>query len=94
MKGTKDALAKSFGSSAHGAGRAMSRNAALKQFNGTDIKKQLAENNIQSRAPTPQSLAEEAPKAYKDVDLVIESADGANISKKTAELKPVGVIKG
>ncbi len=94
LKGTEDALAKSFGSSAHGAGRAMSRNAALKQFNGTDIKKQLAENNIQSRAPTPQSLAEEAPKAYKDVDLVIESADGANISKKTAELKPVGVIKG
>jgi len=94
LKGTEDAMVKCFGSSAHGAGRAMSRHAALKQFRGEEIKKQLSDNNIQSRAPTPKSLAEEAPKAYKDVDLVIESVDGANVSLKTAELKPVGVIKG
>ena len=94
LKGTEDALQKSFGSSAHGAGRAMSRHAALNQFKGEEIKKQPSDNNIQSRSPTPKSLAEEAPKAYKDVDLVIESTDGANISKKVAQLKPIGVIKG
>jgi tRNA-splicing ligase RtcB (3'-phosphate/5'-hydroxy nucleic acid ligase) len=94
LKGTEQALEKSFGSSAHGAGRAMSRHAALKEFRGEQIKKELSALNIESRAPNAQSFAEEAPKAYKDVDLVVESVHGANISLKTAELKPIGVIKG
>ncbi|MFT4297722.1 MAG: RtcB family protein, partial [Candidatus Woesearchaeota archaeon] len=94
LKGTEQALQKSFGSSAHGAGRAMSRHAALKEFRGEQIKKDLSALNIESRAPNAQSFAEEAPKAYKDVDLVVESVHGANISLKTVELKPIGVIKG
>jgi tRNA-splicing ligase RtcB (3'-phosphate/5'-hydroxy nucleic acid ligase) len=94
MKGTKESLGITFGSSAHGAGRAMSRNSALKEFDGNKIKKELKEMNIESRAPTALSLAEEAPKAYKDVDLVIESVHKANVSKKVIELKPLGVIKG
>jgi tRNA-splicing ligase RtcB (3'-phosphate/5'-hydroxy nucleic acid ligase) len=94
LKGTEEALQKSFGSSAHGAGRAMSRHAALKEFRGEQIKKDLSALNIESRAPNAQSFAEEAPKAYKDVDIVIESVHGANISLKTVELKPIGVIKG
>jgi tRNA-splicing ligase RtcB (3'-phosphate/5'-hydroxy nucleic acid ligase) len=94
LKGTEESLTKSFGSSAHGAGRAMSRNDALKNFKGEQIRQELAAKNIFSRAPSPQSLAEEAPKAYKDVDLVVESVHEAGISLKVAELKPIGVIKG
>jgi tRNA-splicing ligase RtcB (3'-phosphate/5'-hydroxy nucleic acid ligase) len=94
LKGGEGAMQKSFGSSAHGAGRAMSRNAALSKFRGENIKKELALHDIMSRAPSPESLAEEAPLAYKDVDLVIESVHGAGISLKVAELKPIGVIKG
>ncbi|MFT4303097.1 MAG: RtcB family protein [Candidatus Woesearchaeota archaeon] len=94
LRGTKDSMTKCFGSSAHGAGRAMSRHSALKEFKGNKIKNELSKQGIESRAPNPLSLAEEAPKAYKDVDLVIESVHGANISTKVVELKPVGVIKG
>lgn len=94
LKGTKNSMNVSFGSSAHGAGRAMSRNAALSKFDGKDIKQELKSQNIESRAPTPKSLAEEAPLAYKDVDLVIETVHSADVSTKVVELKPVGVIKG
>lgn len=94
LKGNENSLNLSFGSSAHGAGRAMSRNSALAKFDGNKIKKELKTQNIESRAPTPKSLAEEAPLAYKDVDLVIETVHNAEISTKVVELKPVGVIKG
>jgi len=94
LKGTDIAMEKSFGSSAHGAGRCMSRHEALRRFEGNAIQKELADKGILSKAPTPKSLAEEAPEAYKDVDLVIESCHGAGISLKVAKLLPVGVIKG
>lgn len=94
LKGNENSMNISFGSSAHGAGRAMSRNAAIKEFNGNKIKQELKDKNIETRAPTPKSLAEEAPLAYKNVDLVIETVHGAKISTKVIELKPLGVIKG
>ena len=94
LKGHKDSMHKTFGSSAHGAGRAMSRTAAIQQFDGDAIQKDLLSHHIYSKAPNARALAEEAPKAYKDVDLVIESVHGANISLKAVELKPIGVIKG
>lgn len=94
LKGNEKSMNKTFGSSAHGAGRAMSRHAAISQFKGENIKEELHKQHIASRSPSPKSLAEEAPKAYKDVDLVIESVHGAEISLKTVELKPFGVIKG
>lgn len=78
----------------HGAGRAMSRNEAIKRFWGGDIKKALEAKHIVSKATNPQVLAEEAPAAYKDVDQVIESVHGAGISLKVAKLVPLGVIKG
>ena len=93
-KGTEIAMQKSFGSSAHGAGRAMSRKNALSQFKGENIQKELLEKGIQSKATSYSSFAEEAPNAYKDVDEVIESVQGAGISLKVAKLIPVGVIKG
>jgi len=92
--GTKEAMKVSFGSSAHGAGRLMSRNKAIKEFSGTEIQKELKEHGTIVQATHPRSLAEEAPKAYKDVDEVIESVHGAKVSLKVVQMLPIGVIKG
>ncbi len=94
LKGTEEAMKKSFGSTCHGAGRAMSRTAAIKKFWGEDIKKELAEKGIISQSTTPKVLAEEAPLAYKDVEIVVESVHKAGISLKVARMIPLGVIKG
>ena len=94
LKGTETALEKTFGSSAHGAGRAMSRHAAIKRFWGGKIKDELAQKGIESKSPHPKSLAEEAPLAYKDVEAVVDSVHGAGISLRVARFEPVGVIKG
>jgi tRNA-splicing ligase RtcB len=94
LKGTEIALKKTFGSSAHGAGRAMSREAAIKRFWGGKIKEELAKKGIESKSPHPKSLAEEAPLAYKDVEAVVDSVHGAGISLKVARFEPIGVIKG
>ncbi len=94
LKGTDTAMEKTFGSSAHGAGRSMSRHAAIKKFWGGNIKKELLERGIVSQATHPKSLAEEAPLAYKDVESVVDSVHGAGISSKVARMVPIGVIKG
>ncbi len=94
LKGSEKAMEISFGSSAHGAGRAMSRHAAIKRFWGDKIKDDLLQKGIVSQATHPKSLAEEAPLAYKDVEAVIDSVHGSGISKKVAKMVPIGVIKG
>ncbi len=94
LKGTETAMKKTFGSSAHGAGRAMSRNAAIKKFWGGKIKEELLEKGIVSQSTHPKILAEEAPKAYKDVEAVVDSVHGAGVSLKVARMVPVGVVKG
>jgi tRNA-splicing ligase RtcB len=94
LKGTETAMEKSFGSSAHGAGRAMSRHAAIKKFWGDKIKKDLLKKGIVSQATHPKSLAEEAPDAYKDVEAVVDSVHGAGVSTKVARMVPLGVAKG
>ena len=94
LKGTKEALEKTFGSSAHGAGRSMSRSKALKEFRGQDIIKELSEKGIVSKSPSPKGMAEEAPLAYKDVEEVINSIKGAGISIPVTRLAPIGVLKG
>ncbi len=93
-KGTETAMQKTFGSSCHGAGRSMSRHAAIKKFRGEDIKKELAEKGITAKATHPSVLSEEAPDAYKDVSEVIESADKSGISPKVVRVEPIGVCKG
>ncbi len=93
-KGTEEAMKKTFGSSVHGAGRTMSRHAAIKQFWGSDVQKKMLERGIVSKATHPKSLAEEAPQAYKDIENVIASVHGAGISLKVARMEPLGVIKG
>jgi len=94
LKGTEAAMEKTFGSTCHGAGRCMSREAAIRKFSGGKVKEELARKGIEAQAPHPQSLAEEAPGAYKNVDDVIDSVHGAGISLKAVRMVPLGVIKG
>lgn len=94
LKGTEEAMKKSFGSTCHGAGRCMSRHAAIKKFWGEDVKKALAEKGIESQSTHPKVLAEEAPGAYKSVQDVVESVHGAGISLKAVRMVPIGVLKG
>ncbi|MDD2889669.1 MAG: RtcB family protein [bacterium] len=89
-----DTAEEAFASSCHGAGRAMSRNKALKEYRGEQIKKELQANGKYVRATSPKTLAEEAPDAYKDVDEVVDSVHCAGISKKIARVIPLAIAKG
>jgi tRNA-splicing ligase RtcB len=94
LVGTEESEARSFGSSCHGAGRAMSRHAAVKQWQGRALMKELADRGILIRSPSPRGVAEEAPGAYKDVTAVVDAADQAGLSRKVARLEPIVCIKG
>lgn len=92
--GQEKAMEETFGSSCHGAGRTMSRHAALRQVKGEQLKKELEAKGIVVRGGSWRGLAEEAPVAYKDVDSVVDVVHQVGIAKKIARLKPVAVIKG
>ena len=94
LVGTEGSMERSFGSSCHGAGRVMSRSKAKKEVRGDALREELMSRGIQIRAGSLTGLAEEAPQAYKDVDMVVEIVASAGIAKKVARLKPVAVIKG
>ena len=94
LVGTKKAEEISFSSAAHGAGRIMSRNAALRQFRGETVKKELHERGIEVKSGSYEGLAEEAPGVYKDVNEVVDVVHNAGISKRICRMRPVGVIKG
>jgi tRNA-splicing ligase RtcB len=94
LAGTSEAMAKSFGSCCHGAGRAMSRSQALKQWQGKEIVQSLAHRNILIRAASQKGVAEEAPGAYKDVHAVVDVTESAGLARKVARLEPVICIKG
>jgi tRNA-splicing ligase RtcB len=85
---------KSFGSACHGAGRALSRHAALKQWSGRKIVDDLAAQGILIRSPSSRGVAEEAPGAYKDVDAVVAAAEQAGLARRVAQLRPLICIKG
>ena len=94
LVGTEDSMTRSFGSSCHGAGRVMSRSKAKKEVEGHALRRELENQGIKVRAGSLPGLAEEAPAAYKDVDMVVETVSLAGIAKKVARLRPVAVIKG
>ncbi|HSJ58649.1 MAG TPA: RtcB family protein [Anaerolineae bacterium] len=94
LVGTEDALEESFGTSAHGAGRTMSRSAAKKKIHGGTLRKELEERGITVRTDSLAGLAEEAPEAYKDIHAVIEVVDGAGLARKVARMRPLAVMKG
>ena len=94
LLGTKKAEELTFGSSVHGAGRTTSRSSALKNLKGESIKQQLNKQGIKIEAGSMQSIAEEAPQVYKDIDEVIEVIHDLGISTKVARMNPLIVIKG
>jgi len=83
-----------FGSTCHGAGRVLSRSAAIKKFRGEDIIKRLEKEKIYVKAASPKVVAEEAPEVYKDIHNVIDVCAKAGLVGKVAKLKPIGVAKG
>ena len=83
-----------FSSANHGAGRTMSRTQAKKTHSGKDILSKLAFQGIQLRTRNIRSVAEEAPGAYKDVDLVVETITAKGLAKVVAVLNPLICIKG
>ncbi len=94
LAGTEKAMKESFGSTCHGAGRVMSRKAAVRQFTPDQIINDLNRDGIYVKAASKGVLTEEAPGAYKNVDDVVRIVDGAGISTLVARLKPLGVMKG
>ena len=92
--GTAEAMQQSFGSTCHGAGRALSRSAARRRWNGLDMTEHLRRSGVEVRARNMRLLCEEAPEAYKDVVAVTAITHGAGISRNVARLRPIGVLKG
>ncbi len=94
LVGTAESMNASFGSSCHGAGRRLSRRAAKKQVDAPSLIKKLRQKGIYVQAGSYRGVAEEAPLAYKDVNLVVETVHQAGIARKVARLRPVAVVKG
>ena len=94
LVGTDAGFGLSFGSTCHGAGRAMSRTAAKKVQSGAEVRKALEDKGIVVRCASAGELAEEAPHAYKDVDRVVDVVHDAGLARKVARLVPLGVVKG
>ncbi|MEJ5248456.1 MAG: RtcB family protein [Caldilinea sp.] len=94
LVGTETSMERSWGSTCHGAGRVLSRAKAKKQVRGERLREELEAHGVKVRAGSMSGLAEEAPQAYKDVDMVVETVTHAGIARKVARLRPVAVIKG
>jgi tRNA-splicing ligase RtcB len=94
LRGTAQGAAMTFASSAHGAGRRLSRHQAIKFSAGTDVREKLKKNGILVFSFSNRALQEEIPEAYKDIDDVVDSTVASGISSKVARLRPLVVIKG
>jgi tRNA-splicing ligase RtcB len=94
LLGQPNSMDLSFGSTAHGAGRTMSRTKARRNFSEEDVKKSLNDKGIFIKALTRDGVVEETPQAYKDVDAVVNVSHNLGIATKVAKLVPIGVIKG
>ncbi len=94
LVGAEAAMENTFGSTCHGAGRAMSRHKARKTARGRSISRELEDRGIYVRASSQRTIDEEISEAYKDVADVVDACQLAGISKKVAQLRPLGCIKG
>jgi len=92
--GTAQAMDETFGTSCHGAGRAMSRGAAIREARGRSIEKELEAKGIIVIARGQKGIAEEQPAAYKDVNEVVDVMHRAGVARKVVRMRPIGVIKG
>ncbi|CAH8550638.1 unnamed protein product [Heterobilharzia americana] len=94
LTGTEKAMTETFGSTCHGAGRALSRAKSRRNLDYTDVLEQLQEKGISIRVASPKLVMEEAPESYKNVTDVVNTCQAAGISNKVLKLRPIGVIKG
>ena len=94
LAGEPGSIELAFGSTCHGAGRRLSRTGAKKQVSGAELRRELEALGIVIRSPSNKGLAEEAPLAYKDVERVVEIVERAGLSRRVAQLVPIGVVKG
>jgi tRNA-splicing ligase RtcB len=94
LAGTAKAMKETFGSACHGAGRLMSRHEAIRRARGRDIAAELRAAGVICAASGRETLSEEMPEAYKDVENVVRVVAGAGIARKVARLRPLLVIKG
>jgi len=94
LAGTQKGMDETFGSACHGAGRVMSRTAAVKACRGRAIERELEDIGVTVRYTGRDALKEEVPEAYKDIDQVVDVVHNAGIAKRVAKLRPIGVIKG
>jgi tRNA-splicing ligase RtcB len=94
LVGTEQGMDVAFGSACHGAGRAMSRTQAKKQWHGRDVVRQLEGQGIVVRGHSYSGIAEEAPGSYKDVTEVVDAAHFAGLARKVARVRPLACVKG
>ena len=94
LAGTAESEQRAFSSACHGAGRAMSRRQAKRQWRGAQIIDELKRQGIIIRSPSLRGVAEEAPLAYKDVSAVVDAADHAGLARKVVRLRPLVCVKG
>jgi len=94
LAGTEQGMQLAYGSACHGAGRAMSRHQALRNWSGRNVVDELGGRGILIRSPSMRGVAEEAPGAYKDVSAVVDSAESAGLARKVARVVPLICIKG
>jgi tRNA-splicing ligase RtcB len=94
LRGGEASMTETFGSTAHGAGRTMSRTQAKKDYWGGDVQDELEQDHIYVKAQSGATVAEEAPGVYKDVDEVVRVSDALGIGDKVARTYPVCNIKG
>jgi len=94
LVGTKKAEEETFGTTAHGSGRTMSRSQAKREVRGDKLQRDMEKRGIYVRAVSMSGLAEEAGVAYKPINDVVDTLDIAGISKRVVGLKPLGNIKG
>lgn len=94
LAGEPGSMERTFGTTCHGAGRVMSRTAAVQNAKGRRIDRELAEKGVIAKCRSWKGLAEEQPAAYKDVSLVVDVVHRAGLARKVARLRPVGVVKG
>jgi tRNA-splicing ligase RtcB len=94
LVGTDTAMHETFGSTMHGSGRTMSRAQAKRTVRGEQLQQEMKRRGILVKAVSMSGLAEEAGLAYKNISEVVESVDRAGITRKVAELRPIGNIKG
>jgi tRNA-splicing ligase RtcB (3'-phosphate/5'-hydroxy nucleic acid ligase) len=94
LAGRQGSMEQTFGTTCHGAGRLLSRTAAIEHARGRRIDEELAQRGVVARARSWRGLAEEQPEAYKDVSQVVEVVHRAGLAAKVARLRPLAVIKG